>query len=86
LTPTQSEGIIKIVQEHAQKDEGQNYTFELTQLPVPVTRNLEAYVKKCIAENEKKKRRKEQDARRRKQKKEKAVTDPSVMSVQSNQV
>ena len=71
LTPNQSEGIIKIVQEHAQKDEGQNYTFELTQLPMNVCRNLETYVKKCIAENEKKKRRKEQDAKRRKQKKEK---------------
>ena len=59
LTPNQSEGIIKIVQEHAQKDEGQNYTFELTQLPMSVCRNLETYVKKCIAENEKKKRRKE---------------------------
>lgn len=70
LTPTQSEGIIKIVAEHAKQDEGQNYTFELTQLPVIVTRNLEAYVKKCIAENEKKRRRKEQDARRRKQKKD----------------
>ena len=33
LTPQQSEGIIKIVAEHAQKDGQQNYTFELTQLP-----------------------------------------------------
>ena len=40
-----------------------------------VCRNLETYVKKCIAENDKKKRRKEQDARRRKQKKEKAIQD-----------
>ena len=70
LTPTQSEGIIKIVAEHAKQDEGQNYTFELTQLPVVVTRNLESYVKKCISDNEKKRRRKEQDAKRRKQKKE----------------
>ena len=72
LTAQQSEGIIKIVSEHAQKDGQQNYTFELTQLPLAVSRQLEQYVKKCITENDKKKRRKEQDARRRAEKTEKA--------------
>ena len=74
------------MQEHAQKDEGQNYTFELTQLPLSVCRSLEGYVKKCIAENEKKKRRKEQDAKRRRQKKEKQMQEASGQTVVAQQM
>jgi len=62
LTPQQSEGIITIVQEYAQRDDNNQVTFELTQLPVFLCRNLESYVKKCISENDKKQKRKEKDA------------------------
>ena len=54
LTNQQSEGIISIVQQYAQRDESNQVTFELTQLPIHLCRNLENYVKKCIAVNEKK--------------------------------
>jgi len=45
-------------------------TFELTQLPIHLCRNLEGYVKKCITANEKKQKRKEKDAARRVAKRE----------------
>lgn len=62
LTSSQSEGIIEIVQQYAQRDDNNQVTFELTQLPVFLCRNLESYVKRCIAENDKKQKRKEKDA------------------------
>lgn len=70
LTPVQSEGIITIVQEFAQRDENNQVTFELTQLPIQLCRTLEGYVKKCITQNEKKQKRKEKDAQRRVKKRE----------------
>ena len=70
LTPQQSEGIITIVQEYAQRDDNNQVTFELTQLPVFLCRKLESYVKKCISENEKKQKRKAADAKRRIKKRE----------------
>lgn len=47
-------------------------TFELTQLPVGLCRQLECYVKKCITTNDKKQKRKEKDALRRVRKREEA--------------
>jgi len=58
------------VQQYAQRDDNNQVTFELTQLPVFLCRNLESYVKKCIADNEKKQKRKEKDAQRRVKKRE----------------
>ena len=70
LSQTQSEGIIEIVAEFAHKDDNNQVTFELTQLPIFKCRGLQAYVKKCIADNEKKKKRKEKDQQRRMKKRE----------------
>lgn len=56
--------------EFAQRDDNNQVTFELTQLPIYKCRNLQAYVKKCISDNEKKQKRKEKDAIRRIKKRE----------------
>ena len=70
LSQVQSEGIIKIVEQYASRDDNNQVTFELTQLPIFLCRNLQTYVKKCIADNEKKKKRKEKDQQRRMKKRE----------------
>ena len=54
MTTDQSEGIIRIVQDYAQPDDSNQVTFELTQLPIPLCRKLENYVKECIVKNERK--------------------------------
>ena len=70
MTTDQSEGIIRIVQDYAQPDDSNQVTFELTQLPIPLCRKLENYVKECIVKNERKQKRKVKDAERRFKKRE----------------
>ena len=79
LSAEQKNGVIKIVQEWSRQSEG-SCQFVLDQLPVRTSRDLEAYVKRCLKENEKKQKRKEADAKRRERQKiikQQAVTDLS---------
>lgn len=59
-------------------------TFELTQLPVSLCRQLETYVKKCISSNDKKEKRKLKDAQRRIRKREEARQKQATDGIASN--
>jgi len=71
LTPDQQRGIINIVSDCINQRGGEVFEFELDQLPPRKCRELETYVKKCIAINQKKEKRKIADQARRKAQKEK---------------
>jgi hypothetical protein len=68
LNPEQKNGVIKIVSEWSRQSEG-SCQFVLDQLPIRISRELEAYVKRCLKDNEKKAKRKESDAKRRERQK-----------------
>jgi hypothetical protein len=76
LTPEQQRGIIDLVRECINQNNGEVFEFELDQLPLRKCRELEFYVKKCIQNNHKKQKRKQKDAARRQAEKQKKVPGP----------